>query len=529
MKWLLVGERDSWWLQWVFVAAAALYFTFIGSAETGPINKHGHDVFLLLNGGWRVLNGQIPHRDFYLALGPLEFMIVAFGMSLTHGSPQGIAIGNVAFGITVGIWGWLLSRRRMPAIPALLVTAWLILTATSPTPLGSSPNMIGSSMIYNRHGYALLGIVLVECAFASKRSRFGGGVSSGIALVLMAFLKLNFFGVAGLMLLATVPVRREEMPRVWGLFLGLVCAVTAFAFYLRFAVSAFLYDMRLAIAARSTHLVFNDFWGETAGRREIVPLAIMTVAAVLLTARGGLWQRYTARVALLGGIVIATGFFFSRTNTDEVGCQLATLWAILLLGLLAAAYPRSKEKVVISTVIALSLVGIFPEFFVDAQSVRTLLRYQAPSVMSTGISIAGIGMERLKFYDFEGYTPGVRYDNGHYFVAIVDDGLALLEKSSTPEESVVTLGFEDPFAYVLRRKPALGGSPWLESGDNFPKTHMPDPDLVFGNADLTMLPNYPNSNEKSDMEMAEAYRPYISQHFTFIASSQWWSLYRRRR
>jgi len=25
----------------------------------------------------------------------------------------------------------------------------------------------------------------------------------------------------------------------------------------------FFYDMRLAIAARSTHLVFNDFWGET--------------------------------------------------------------------------------------------------------------------------------------------------------------------------------------------------------------------------------------------------------------------------
>jgi len=175
--------------------------------------------------------------------------------------------------------------------------------------------------------------------------------------------------------------------------------------------------------------------------------------------------------------------------------------------------PRSKEKVVISTVIALSLVGIFPEFFRGcAERAKRCFDIKRLRSCRTGISIAGIGMERLKFYDFEGYTPGVRYDNGHYFVAIVDDGLALLEKSSTPEESVVTLGFEDPFAYVLRRKPALGGSPWLESGDNFPKTHMPDPDLVFGNADLTMLPNYPNSNEKSDMEMAEAYRPIFRQH-----------------
>jgi hypothetical protein len=104
MKWLLVGERDTRWLQWAFVLAAALYFTFIGSAETGPINEFGHDVVLLLNGSWRLLNGQVPYRDFYLALGPLEYMIIAGGMVLTHNSPQGIAIGNAVFGIVAGLW-----------------------------------------------------------------------------------------------------------------------------------------------------------------------------------------------------------------------------------------------------------------------------------------------------------------------------------------------------------------------------------------------------------------------------------------
>jgi hypothetical protein len=135
IKWLLVGERETRWLRWVFVLAAALYFIFIGLAETGPVNEFGHDVIVLLDGGWRVLSGQIPYRDFYLALGPLEFMITAFGMLLTRGSTQGIAVGNAIFGITVGLWGWLLSRRRMPVVPALIVAAWLILTATSPTPL----------------------------------------------------------------------------------------------------------------------------------------------------------------------------------------------------------------------------------------------------------------------------------------------------------------------------------------------------------------------------------------------------------
>ncbi|MGD0787950.1 MAG: hypothetical protein ABR898_08185 [Terracidiphilus sp.] len=529
IKWLLVGERETRWLRWVFVLAAALYFIFIGLAETGPVNEFGHDVIVLLDGGWRVLSGQIPYRDFYLALGPLEFMITAFGMLLTRGSTQGIAVGNAIFGITVGLWGWLLSRRRMPVVPALIVAAWLILTATSPTPLGLSSNVMSCAMIYNRHGYALLGIVLVECAFASERSRFGGGVSSGIALVLMAFLKLNYFGIAGLMLLATVPVRREEMARLWGFMAGFACTLAAFALFLRFAIPAFLFDMRLALAARSTRLTFSMLFGEIGKRGEIVPLAMVTAAVVLLTAQGRLWQRYTARVALLGGVVIASGLFFSQTNVNETGCQLATLWAILVVGLLAAAYPKSKEKIAVFAVTALCLGAIFFEFFGDAQNLRTLSRYRAPSVMAMGASVACCGMERLKFYDLGGDASDFSYDNGHLFVAIVDDGLALLEKSSTPEESVVTLGFEDPFAYALRRKPALGGSPWLRPGDNFPRTPMLDPEMVFGNADLTMLPNYPTSNGKSNRELAEAYGPYIAQHFTFVARSQWWSLYRRNR
>jgi hypothetical protein len=529
MKWLLVGERDTRWLQWAFVLAAALYFTFIGSAETGPINEFGHDVVLLLNGSWRLLNGQVPYRDFYLALGPLEYMIIAGGMVLTHNSPQGIAIGNAVFGIVAGLWGWLLSRRRMTAVPALIVAAWLILTATSPTPLGLPSNVMSCAMIYNRHGYALLGIVLVECAFACERSSFWGGASSGIALVLMAFLKLNFFGIAGLMLLATMPVRRVEMARLWGFIAGFACTLAAFTLFLRFAIPAFLLDMRLAFAARSTRLTFSLLFGEIGKRGEIVPLAMVTAAAVLLTAQDGLRRRYSARVMLLGGVVIVSGLFFSQTNANETGCQLATLWAILVLGLLAVSYPQSKDKIAVSAVIALCLGAIFAEFFWDAQSLRTLSRYQASSVMAMGASVACCGMERLKFYDLGGDISDFSYDNGHLFVAIVDDGLTLLEKCSKPDESVVTLGHEDPFAYALRRKPALGGSPWLKPGDNFPRDHMLDPDLVFGNADLTMLPNYPNSNGKGDRELAEAYSPYIAQHFTFVARSQWWLLYRRNR
>ena len=233
---------------------------------------------------------------------------------------------------------------------------------------------------------------------------------------------------------------------------------------------------------------------------------------------------------LLGGVVIASGPFFAQTNEFgyERTSRFAELWVIVLLGLLTLAYPKSKERVAIAALAALSLGVVFAGFFLDAESVRALLRYHAPSVMAQGISVTGPGMERLKFYEYNEDNTH-RFDNGHYVVDHVNDGLALLEKSSTQDESVLTIGYENPFEYILRRKPALGGSPWEAVDINFPRTHLLDESLVFGNADLIMVPNYPNSNEESDMILAKAYHSYLLQHFTFVANSQWWSLYRRKR
>jgi len=530
LEWLRMSEQGSRWLRRTLFLAALLYLICLVVFEAGPINHWAVDTFMLLDGGWRVFNGQMPYRDFYLILGPLEYLFTAAGMVLTGGSPQAIGVSNAAFGLTAGVWGWFLLRRRMPEVPALMVTAWLVLTATCPTSLGSSSNVLSCAMIYNRHGYALLGLVLVECAYASGRSRFWGGVSSGAGLILLAFLKLNFFGAALLLLLATIPVKREEMPRAWGILAGLGGTLAVFIVYLRSAIFPFIFDMRLIFQTRTGQLSLRALVAEIEGSAELVTLAILTIIAAILVSRGELWQRREVRVILLGGIVIATGVLLRMTNCEERLYPLATLWAIILIGQLTASYAETNEKVAISAVILLSLSGILIEFSADARSIATLLRYQLPSVRSMGVSISGRGMERLKFYE-ELFDPNgsMKGDNGRFYVSVVNDGLALLEQSSTPRESVLTLAYHNPFSYILRRKPALGGSTWLAVGDNVPKTHLLEASQVFGNADLIMVPHYPNCLQDSDATLREAYRPYLAQHFIFVANSRWWSLYRRNR
>jgi hypothetical protein len=528
VNWLDTSDRRFRWIRSGFALTAALYFVFISVAETGPVSRYGHDVFSFLDGGWRIFNGQVPYRDFNLPLGPLEYLIMAGGMLLTKGSTQGIAVGNAGFGIIVGIWGWHLSRRRMPVIPALLVTTWLILTATCPTPLGhATPDFPSCAMMYNRHGYALLGLVLVECGFASERSRFWGGFSSGVALALMALLKLNFFGVAGLFLLASAVARRDEKSRIVGCVAGLASVAAVLVCYLRLAIFTFFSDISLAVQARRSRLQLSWFIQGLSRSAEAWALVLLTVAAILLIAPGRLRHRRAITTFLLGGIVIVSTPFFLNTDSGETHCQLASLWAIVLLAALAAVFRDSKEKVAIAAVMAVCLVVVSSEFFLEGQSLQTLLRFNDPAVKAQGLTVAAVGMERVWFYDIPVNNAGYHFDNGHYLVDQVNDGLALLGRNSTQDETIFALGYNNPFTYVLRRKPARGGSVWLQLGDNFSKKHFLSGDRVFGDATLVMVANYPSDIQESNTAIEEGYRPNLMQHFALVASSQWWSLYRR--
>ena len=117
---------------------------------------------MVLDGGWRILNGQRPQVDFSPGIGSLALLLVAGGLKLAHNSVHGIGYASALLGVVVGLWGYVLGRRRMGWIPAILVAMTLVLIGVAPYPLGWPPNMLSHAMSYNRYGYALLGLVMLE-------------------------------------------------------------------------------------------------------------------------------------------------------------------------------------------------------------------------------------------------------------------------------------------------------------------------------------------------------------------------------
>jgi hypothetical protein len=110
-------------------------------------------------------------------------------------------------------------------------------------------------MSYNRQGYALLGLLIVE-SFPLRREPpvrgVGGGFSTGALVAILLFLKANYF-LVGLVLaaLSLVWSGRGERRRWCGLAAGFGVAAVAFLAYLRFDVGAMVADLRMAADARS--------------------------------------------------------------------------------------------------------------------------------------------------------------------------------------------------------------------------------------------------------------------------------------
>jgi hypothetical protein len=75
------------------------------------------DVFTLLNGAYRIYEGQAPGTDFANPIGPLVYGLDATGMHLQHAvSLHAVTYGQVLFLVVASTLAWLIAWRRLPPL-----------------------------------------------------------------------------------------------------------------------------------------------------------------------------------------------------------------------------------------------------------------------------------------------------------------------------------------------------------------------------------------------------------------------------
>lgn len=290
--------------RWLLGLAVLVVLVAAGYAiAAGRRGLFALDQSVVFDGGWRVLAGQVPYRDFVAPVGPVAFWMQAgvfcsLGVTL-HSSLATAAILNALAAVLVMAVVW----RSVPRSVGLTVTAG-VLTAIWFTPPSGLPTA--------EHTGSLLALVafaaLVEGLVGARGGRWAEltGLLAGGNVVLAALAKQNVGLAAGIgcaTVIAVTGVLRREAAwrRVTGWFcLGAGCAGTLFALWLVAwsAPSRFVeHVVRIPLVAAPERL-FGDRW-----RLLVVP---WSGAGPLLP-----------RVALVTGVLAAVGALVTAPRRAE--------------------------------------------------------------------------------------------------------------------------------------------------------------------------------------------------------------------
>jgi len=238
----------------VFILGACYMRAYIG---LWGVRMYLQDAFQMLDGGWRILNGQIPHIDFYTGLGPVSYLIAAGGIVLAKGNADGLAYGQALFGCVMGLWAYGLGERRLRGLATILFCMFVVLLGIVPTVIGGPPVDISPGATYNRYSYALVALIVLEavsaCSSRRKHDELWGGLSTGAALGTLLFLKISFFMGTCFLLAAFFGLRPQTKERWSGIAGGFAATALAFLSYLHFDAAAVYKDIQMV--AHTKHVM----------------------------------------------------------------------------------------------------------------------------------------------------------------------------------------------------------------------------------------------------------------------------------
>ena len=502
-----------------------------------PTRLFGHDIFFLLDNGWRVINGQRPHWDYYSPWGPVTFLITAAGLAISGYSVDGIGYGNALAALIMGSWAFYVAKDRLTPPLRLLLGFFLAVLVATPYPLGFSPFLSSHAMVYNRYGYALMGLIVIETFLFSSggnrrdaREDLISGISTGVALCLTLFLKASFFLVAvAVVVILSAFFRRLAIRRVAGLFFGGFVAALGLLAYLHFDALAMLSDLRMAAGARAESLdprtpLFN-FLNHAAFLLGV--LAFCKATAVVLGDRVPPWSGW--RLPLAGAFFFFVDIALMSSNAQIDGFPICTVFVIMALSKIMEvrqAIPVQQEPSARWYAAALCIGPLLcaPLFVSDLAGLGYGLWNKAQPTPSTVLRFTTPNLKPLLLYQTDGYSTR---GNGSVYTTYVNDGVALLERETRPEEKILTMDMVNPFPYAMERLPPRGGIAAMAYHYTLGDSHRPSDDAYFGDADIVMVPKRPASEDMYYMDFWKAYEPGLRQRFHLVAESNWWRMYRR--
>jgi hypothetical protein len=506
----ILANRSSHVCLFLFILAICAVRAYIGLVK---VDYGTNDAFVILDSAWRMIHGERPHADFYSPMGLGAFLPTVAGLWLSGGGVQGFGYGQALAGGIFGFWAYLLGRRRLSDVPLVLFCVVVTLTATAATAIGLRPAILTPAVTYNRYGFALIEIVILEALIPARDRRpmalWMGGFSTGGALVLLLFTKASFFFV-GTLMISVFALRLLREPKRWqGMLAGFAGMAMLFFAYLGFNPLPMLQDLRIAAGAKTVDFAwycYDDIAMGAAACAVLCASAALLIPTYARSARRTLW--------IAGPVIAACGTMLVFTNFEQAGFPLTAITGIVVLESIRDSEAGSPFRTSVLIWCALFVFGPIASdsFGLCSGMIRRASTTRADCLPFTAKNLAG----------FEGCGE---YEKA--YVAHVNDGLDLLNARRGSDDSVLTLDFANPFPYALRMTPMRGGVNSQAFNTTFNREHRPSAERMFGSATLVMFPKYFTDAGLIGVE-DEIYGPFLKAHYDPAGESEAWRLYRRK-
>jgi hypothetical protein len=497
---------------------------------------YGHDISGFLDGGWRVLQGQAPHVDFYSAMGPVYYFLWAAGFKMAHNGVEGIVNATVLVGIVLGLWSFAIARNRLGALCATVCTVFLVCFWLAPFAIGDPFYQTTYAMQYNRLGYVLFLIIFIELFGVSGQTSSEkwewGALSSGLALGLLLFLKANFFTVA------IVPVAFAYLFRIkrsrHGLFLlaGFLAVLLPMSSYLHWHLGSFLADLRIAGAARASQKWLFLRTIIRVPSRNFITIAVFTLLSLLGQAspRGenkGVFPCLNGALLLLL-LVLGCDFVLASSNMQASGFPLSWMAILLIADQLVRQLPAEERRHqwALATCLFVVVIGTFLPNITDLVNTwesETIGRFGRATL---GPHFDAPHLAALQFKDHSDAIWGQASDNGSLMTGRVNDGIELLRNYTTSNERIACICFANPFSYALLRESPRGGSPFFDYGFNFNESSAPTAERIVGDAEVVIYPKA-DDDPPTIATLRRICEPILSKKYRQVAESEQWVLLRR--
>jgi hypothetical protein len=477
--------------------------------------KYLNDLFIFLDGAYRLCAGQVPHRDFHTPMGPLVTMLPAAGLLLTGslGAAMPVGVGLLIL-LLAPVMAHVLSSRLRPVL-AIPMGLYLALILAAPANLGEDAGLISFAMFYNRIGWATLSLLLIMVLRPTvQASDLRDALSAALLTLVMLYIKASY-GVVALAFLAASLLERNQ--RRWAA--GALAATLAVTLLLEAAwrlPSRYVLD--LAQAAHASGAVQGGFerllvsFGEN--RFDYAAFLAVAVMAVLILR--------DVRLVLFLGYCAGAGLLILNQNFQISGIVTLAAGSAVVAEALArrhATAERPLARYAPAAACGLLLVLVIPMILDRAvahgshavfASTRPAHRFPLPR------------LDRIVLIDGSSYDATF---TATYLTTLADGAQAL--SAGSPSDPVVVLDFVNPFSVGLGRPAPRGDYGVSQFDRTFNMTHLLPAEITLREAQIVMVPKWPLDTQSVGAFLA-LYEPYLSANFQSAPETEFWRIYARR-